>query len=73
VLASSIKRGDSAVRIAMELYAEHKLPAGRDVELNLGNDGVGLVGLSDQISASVRSRLERVAAELRARDRQNQP
>lgn len=72
VLASSIKRGDSAVRIAMELYAEHKLPAGRDIELNLGNDGVGLVGLNDQISASVRSRLEQVAAELRAHDRQSQ-
>src|SRR5204863_4815358 len=70
ILASSIKRADSAVLIAMELYAAHKLPAGRDVLLNLGNDGVGLVGINDRVSDSMRLQLERVAAGLRARDRQ---
>jgi DNA-binding SARP family transcriptional activator/basic membrane lipoprotein Med (substrate-binding protein (PBP1-ABC) superfamily) len=69
ILASSIKRIDSAVRIGMELYAAHRLPAGRDVPLDLGNDGVGLVGISDRVDPVVRDRLERVATALRARDR----
>jgi DNA-binding SARP family transcriptional activator/basic membrane lipoprotein Med (substrate-binding protein (PBP1-ABC) superfamily) len=68
ILASSIKHTDSAARLAMELYAAGKLPAGRDLQFNLGNDGVGLVGIDPSVSPQIRDRLETVAAAIRARD-----
>jgi basic membrane lipoprotein Med (substrate-binding protein (PBP1-ABC) superfamily) len=49
ILASSVKRIDSGVRLATELYAAHRLPGGRDVLLDVGNDGVALVGMSDRV------------------------
>ncbi len=68
ILASSVKRIDSGVRLAMELYAAHRLPGGRDVLLDVGNDGVALVGVSDRVSPAVRIAVERLAAALRTRD-----
>jgi basic membrane protein A and related proteins len=68
ILASSIKHTDSAARIAMELYAAGKLPAGRDLQFNLGNDGVGLVGISPAVSPAMPATLERAAAAMQARD-----
>ena len=40
--------------------------------LNLANDAVGLVGISNQVPDSARRKLEAVAAKLRAQD-QAQP
>jgi len=68
ILASSIKRIDSAVRIAMQLYVAHRLPRGRDVLLNVGNDGVALVGMNDRVSPAHRLAVARVAASMRRRD-----
>jgi basic membrane protein A len=69
ILASAVKRFDSAVRIAMELYAAGRLPGGRDVHLNVGNDGVALVrGTSDRVSPAHWAAVERVAAAFRRRD-----
>ncbi len=67
ILASAVKRFDNAVGLVVQLYVDGHLPQGRDVRLDLANDGVGLVGISDRVPQSVRARLERVAAELRAR------
>ena len=68
ILASSVKHIDSSVRIAMELYAAGKLPPGRDLQFNLGNDGVGGVGINPSVSPAIRAKLEQVAAAVRARD-----
>jgi basic membrane protein A len=69
ILASAITRMDSAVRIAMELYAAGRLPGGRDIHLNVGNDGVALVGMNrSAVSAAHRRAIARVAARMRLRD-----
>jgi basic membrane lipoprotein Med (substrate-binding protein (PBP1-ABC) superfamily) len=64
ILASAVKRFDSAVELAVQLYLQSQLPRGSDIVLNAGNDGVQLVGLSGRVSQVVRSRVARVAAQL---------
>jgi len=64
LLASAVKRFDSAVELAVQLYLQSQLPRGSDIVLNAGNDGVQLVGLSGRVSQVVRSRVARVAAQL---------
>jgi DNA-binding SARP family transcriptional activator/basic membrane lipoprotein Med (substrate-binding protein (PBP1-ABC) superfamily) len=68
ILASAVKRLDLGPELAVKLFLDDALPAGRDLRLDLSSDSVGLVGISDRVPAAVRSRLERVAADLRRRD-----
>jgi basic membrane protein A and related proteins len=68
ILASAVKRVDRATELAVTLYARGELPRGRDIKLNLANDALGLVGLSDRVPPQTRTRLEAIAERLRARD-----
>jgi DNA-binding SARP family transcriptional activator/basic membrane lipoprotein Med (substrate-binding protein (PBP1-ABC) superfamily) len=68
ILASAVKRIDRATALAVSLFANGTLPPGGNLRLNLGNDALGLVGISDRVPERVRARLEAVAARLRARD-----
>lgn len=66
ILASAVKRLDRATALGVTLFANASLPAGGDLRLDLANDAVGLVGISDRVPERVRARLEAVAARLRA-------
>jgi basic membrane lipoprotein Med (substrate-binding protein (PBP1-ABC) superfamily)/DNA-binding SARP family transcriptional activator len=66
VLASAVVRFDSATLLAVREFVEGQLPRAGDIQLGLTQDGIGLVGLSTQLSQSVRTRLERQAAAIRA-------
>ena len=66
ILASAVKRIDRAVEAIVALAVNGELPRGGNVILNLSNDAVGLVGISDRVPDSARRKLEAVAAELRA-------
>ena len=68
ILASAVKRFDRATEAVIALDVEGKLPRGGNVTLNLANDAVGLVGISNQVPESTRRKVEAVAAELRAED-----
>jgi DNA-binding SARP family transcriptional activator/basic membrane lipoprotein Med (substrate-binding protein (PBP1-ABC) superfamily) len=68
VIGSVVKRFDSAIQYAIGLYLRHRLASGHDITLNLGNDAVSLVGVSPQVPASVRARIEHVISVLRAHD-----
>jgi len=68
ILASAVKRMDRATELAVTLFARGRLPAGRDLKLNLANDAAGLVGISDRVPQQARARLEAIAERLRARD-----
>ena len=68
ILASAVKRFDRSIEAVIALDIEGKLPRGGNVKLNLANDAVGLVGISNQVPDSARRRLEAVAARLRAHD-----
>ena len=66
ILASAVKRFDRATEAVVALAVDGKLPRGGNVTLNLANDAVGLVGISNQVPESTRRKLEAVAAKLRA-------
>lgn len=68
ILASAVKRTDRATELAVTLFARGELPGGRDIKLNLANDALGLVGISDRVPPQTRTRLETIAERLRARD-----
>jgi basic membrane protein A len=68
VIASVVKRFDSAIEYAIAQYLQHRLASGHDITLNLGNEAVSLVGISSNVSASVRSRVEHVISVMRAHD-----
>jgi basic membrane protein A len=69
VLASAVVRFDSATLLAVREFVERQLPRAGDIELGLNEDGIGLVGLSTELSQTVRTRLERQAAAIRAHGR----
>jgi basic membrane lipoprotein Med (substrate-binding protein (PBP1-ABC) superfamily)/DNA-binding winged helix-turn-helix (wHTH) protein len=70
ILASAVKRLDRGPELAIKLFLDDALPAGRTIVLDLSSDSVGLVGISSRVSAPVRKELLRVAASLRRRDQQ---
>ena len=67
ILASTIKRYDRAVLDSVRWYIEGTLPPGREVELALDDDAVGLEGIGPNVPTSIRREVARVEAELRAR------
>ena len=73
IIASAVKRLDRAPELAIKLFLDGSLPGGQNILLDLGSDSVGLVGISSSVPPGVRDRLERVAADLRQRDRKRSP
>jgi basic membrane lipoprotein Med (substrate-binding protein (PBP1-ABC) superfamily)/DNA-binding SARP family transcriptional activator len=72
ILASAVKRLDHAPELAIKLFLDDELPRGKTILLDLSSDSVGLVGISNRVSAPVREKLLQVAATLRKRDQQRQ-
>jgi basic membrane lipoprotein Med (substrate-binding protein (PBP1-ABC) superfamily)/DNA-binding SARP family transcriptional activator len=69
ILASTVKRYDRAVQLAVQGFVNRTLPSGHDVELGLDNDAVGITGISVDVPPSIRKRVARIAAALRAEKR----
>jgi basic membrane protein A and related proteins len=65
ILASTVKRGDQAVLLAVRSFLNRTLPGGKTLTLGLDDDAVGLVGLSPSVPDSIRRKVERMAAVLR--------
>jgi basic membrane lipoprotein Med (substrate-binding protein (PBP1-ABC) superfamily)/DNA-binding SARP family transcriptional activator len=65
ILASTVKRGDQAVLIAVHSYLNRTLPGGKTLTFGLDDDVVGLVGLSPSVPDSIRRKVASMAAELR--------
>jgi basic membrane protein A and related proteins len=65
ILASAVKRFDRAALLAIRSLVEGTLPAGGTVGLGLGDDAVGLAGLSDRVPASVKKAVAALADRLR--------
>jgi DNA-binding SARP family transcriptional activator/basic membrane lipoprotein Med (substrate-binding protein (PBP1-ABC) superfamily) len=69
VIGSVIKRFDLAVEDVVQLASSHKLRPGTDIPLNLGNDGIDVIGISDQqVPPRIRAKLARVINTMRAHD-----
>jgi DNA-binding SARP family transcriptional activator/basic membrane lipoprotein Med (substrate-binding protein (PBP1-ABC) superfamily) len=65
ILASTVKRNDRAVELAVRWFLEGTLPAG-DVVLGLDDDAVGIAGISPEVPPTIRKRIARIEASLRA-------
>jgi basic membrane protein A len=65
VLASTVKRYDRAVELALRWYVQGTLPAGEDIVLGLNDDAVGVAGISADVPAEIRSEIARLAASFR--------
>jgi basic membrane lipoprotein Med (substrate-binding protein (PBP1-ABC) superfamily)/DNA-binding SARP family transcriptional activator len=70
ILASTVKRYDRAVLLAIRGFVQGTLPAGHDVEMGLDDEAVGITGISADVPAAIRKKLAGVAAALRAREHQ---
>jgi len=66
ILTSTVKRLDRAVLLAVRAFLQGTLPPGGEVELGLADDAVGITGISADVPAAVRTKVEHIAAELRA-------
>jgi basic membrane lipoprotein Med (substrate-binding protein (PBP1-ABC) superfamily)/DNA-binding SARP family transcriptional activator len=66
ILASAIKHWDRLVELSVGWYLDGSLPRGEDVELGLEDDAVGLAGISPEVPASIRKKVEVEAARLRS-------
>jgi basic membrane protein A and related proteins len=64
ILASTVKRGDQAVLIAVRSYLNGTLPGGSTLTLGLDDDVTGLVGLSPAVPDPIRRKVSNKAAEL---------
>jgi basic membrane lipoprotein Med (substrate-binding protein (PBP1-ABC) superfamily)/DNA-binding SARP family transcriptional activator len=65
VLASTVKRMDRAVELAVRWFVQGTLPAGEDIVLGLDDDAVGVAGISPEVPAEIRSKIARLAASFR--------
>jgi len=65
ILVSTIKRYDRAVELAVRWFLEGALPRG-DLLLGLGEDAVGIAGISPEVPPTIRKKVARVEASLRA-------
>jgi basic membrane lipoprotein Med (substrate-binding protein (PBP1-ABC) superfamily) len=65
ILASTVKRYDRAVELAVRWFMQGTLPQG-DVLLGLDDDAVGISGISPAVPAAVRKKLAHIAAAIRA-------
>jgi basic membrane protein A len=65
ILASTVKRYDRGVELAVRWFLEGTLPRG-DLVLGLDDDAVGIAGISPEVPTLIRKKLARVEASLRA-------
>jgi len=65
VLASTVKRYDRAVELAVRWYLQGTLPQG-DVVLGLDDEAVGITGINPAVTAGIRRQVAHVEASLRA-------
>lgn len=68
VLGSVVERTGPAIKRAVMLYASGQLPRADDLQLGLTSGDIGLAGISPRVPETVRSRVARVDAQLRAQD-----
>jgi basic membrane protein A len=68
VLASTLKRYDRAVELALRWFVQGTLPAGEDIVLGLDDDAVGVAGISADVPAEIRSKIARLAASFRRKE-----
>jgi len=66
ILASTVKRYDRAVLLAVRLWVQGSLPRGKDVLLGLEDEAVGVTGISPGVSPFIRQKLAQRGASLRA-------
>jgi basic membrane protein A len=65
ILASTIKRYDRAVELAVRWFLEGTLKRG-DLVLGLDSDAVGIAGISPEVPTAIRKKVARVEESLRA-------
>jgi basic membrane protein A len=65
ILASTVKRYDRAVELAVRWFLEGALPRG-DLVLGIDDDAVGVAGISPEVPTTIRKRVARAEASLRA-------
>ena len=65
ILASTIKRYDRAVELAVRWFLEGALPRG-DLVLGIDDDAVGVAGISPEVPTTIRKRIASAEASLRA-------
>jgi basic membrane lipoprotein Med (substrate-binding protein (PBP1-ABC) superfamily)/DNA-binding SARP family transcriptional activator len=65
VLASTVKRYDRAVELAVRWFVQGTLPASEDIVLGLDDDAVGVAGISADVPAEIRSKIAHLAASFR--------
>jgi basic membrane protein A len=65
ILASTVKRYDLAVELAVRWFLEGTLPRG-DLVLGLDDDAVGIAGISPEVPTTIRRQVARLEASLRA-------
>jgi basic membrane protein A len=65
VLASTVKRNDRAVELAVRWFMQDTLPAGDDIVLGLDDEAVGIAGISANVPTEIRSKIAHVAASFR--------
>jgi basic membrane protein A len=73
ILASATKRFDRLVELSVSWYLEGRLPPGKDVELGLTEDAVGIVGISPAVPPQIRRKVAKEAARLGALERPRDP
>lgn len=73
ILASVVKRFDRAVELAVRRYLDGTLPGGARIELGIGDDAVGVVGISPKVPVDVRKKLADETARVRALDTGKSP
>ena len=72
ILASTVKRIDRAVELAVRWFLQGSLPQG-DVLLGLDDDAVGISGISRDVPEDIRRKVAAVAASLRAAEAASTP
>jgi basic membrane lipoprotein Med (substrate-binding protein (PBP1-ABC) superfamily)/DNA-binding SARP family transcriptional activator len=65
ILASTVKRGDQAILLAVRSFLNGTLPGGKTLTLGLDDGAVGLVSLSPSVPDSIRRKVASMAAALR--------
>jgi DNA-binding SARP family transcriptional activator/basic membrane lipoprotein Med (substrate-binding protein (PBP1-ABC) superfamily) len=65
ILASTVKRVDRAIELAVRLFLQGSLPSG-DIVLGFDDDAVGISGISPEVPHDIRKKVAAAAASLRA-------
>lgn len=68
VLASTLKRFDRAVELALRWFVQGTFPAGEDIVLGLDDDAVGVAGINAAVPAEIRSKVAHLAASFRQKE-----